>query len=386
MATGRTSHNERCMFSYRPLLGLLLSLLWHAHSQADPACLTRLGATPDAAGYACLRAIYQQPPAHWPPPQVDAGVTWRELGPLPERLTAPAGNPDTPAKVALGEKLFFDPRLSRSQQIACASCHEPDLAFADGRRVSFGHQRAAGKRNSPSAANAGLVQPLFWDGRAADLESQALMPVSDPLEMAFSSDELVVRLRNSPDYPTLFRKAFADPAPLRAEQIAQALASYQRSLLPRNNRFDLFLQGRQQLLSDQQLHGLHLFRGKARCMNCHSGPALSDNRFHNLGLTYYGRRYEDLGRYLVSGRAEDVGAFRTPSLRQVSRTGPWMHNGLFRQLEGILNLYNAGMPRPQPANAQQREDPLFPKTSPLLQPLQLQRAELQALRAFLDTL
>ncbi|MBF0806875.1 cytochrome-c peroxidase, partial [Streptococcus sp. 19428wA2_WM07] len=140
-------------------------------------------------------------------------------------------------------------------------------------------------------------------------------------------------------------------------------------------------------LNDRELLGLHLFRTKARCMSCHSGALLTDQQFHNLGLTYYGRKkYEDLGRYLVTGKNEDVGKFRTPGLRGVAQSGPWMHNGLFPQMVGLLNMYNAGMSRPVPQNAQQAADPKFPVTSPLLRPLQLTSDEIIALKSFLEVL
>lgn len=372
------------MKRYLFLLCGVLSLPLATHAADD--CLARLGPVPDAAGFACLREAYARPPAEWPAPQVDADLAWVELGPLPEYAPGPPDNPHDPRRVALGEKLFFDPRLSRSAQIACASCHEPDLAFADGRRVSFGHDRAAGRRNAPSVVASGLLAPLFWDGRAETLEAQALMPVEDPLEMAFTTRELVARLRKTDDYPALFAAAFG-AAPLDAGQVAMALAQYQRSLTAaaRNTRFERFLAGRPAQLSDPALLGLHLFRTRARCMNCHFGPALSDSRFHNAGLTYYGRRYEDLGLYVRTGLAQDVGRFRTPSLRLVSRTGPWFHNGLFRDLGGVLNFYNVGMPRPRPTPGQ-ADDPLFPVTDARFEPLGLEAAELAALRAFLETL
>ncbi|MCP1603086.1 cytochrome c peroxidase [Pseudomonas citronellolis] len=339
-------------------------------------CATHLDAQP--VDYACLRQVYSQPSANWPAPDISPGLAWRELAPLP---SPPALDE---RQVELGRRLFFDPLLSRSGQIACASCHEPDLAFADGRRVSFGHDRQAGTRNAPSVAMASHFTNLFWDGRAGSLEQQALMPIVDPVEMAFTLDPLLQRLRTHRDYPRAFAEAFGH-TPIDAAQLGRALATYQRTLAPRRNALDRFLLGDGKALSDTQLHGLHLFRGKARCLNCHQGEALSDDSFHNLGLTYYGRRYEDLGRYRVTGRAEDVGAFRTPSLRQVARTGPWMHNGLFGDLRGILNMYNAGMFHPLPT-AQQKNDPLFPKTSPLLEPLRLNAQELQALLDFLQAL
>ncbi|MDF3935624.1 cytochrome-c peroxidase [Pseudomonas citronellolis] len=354
------------------LLAAALLLAGQVHGED---CATPAGGAVD---HACLRRVYSQPSANWPAPNLSPGVAWHELASLPK---PPAQDP---LKVALGEKLFFDPLLSRSGQLACASCHEPDLAFADGRKVSFGHDRQAGRRNAPSVAMASHFSQLFWDGRAGSLEQQALMPIVDPLEMAFTLDPLLTRLREHTDYPRAFATAFGTEV-ISAERLGQALAAYQRSLVPRRGALDRFLLGDSQALSDSQLRGLDLFRGKARCLNCHQGAALSDDQFHNLGLTYYGRKYEDLGRFRVSGRAEDVGAFRTPSLRQVARTGPWMHNGLFPDLRGVLNMYNAGMFHPQPT-AQQKDDPLFPKTSPLLEPLRLDAGELQALLDFLQAL
>ncbi|SCZ75699.1 cytochrome c peroxidase [Pseudomonas sp. NFPP18] len=334
----------------------------------------------------CLRELYSHPPAQWPAPQVDAGVAWQELGPLPERAPSPAYNPYTQQKADLGRRLFFDPRLSRSGQIACASCHEPDLGFADGRRVSFGHDRAAGRRNAPSLVASGLAKSLFWDGRADSLEMQALMPVVDPKEMAFSVAQLVARLRDTTDYPAQFAQVFPGQA-LGAEQVAAALATYQRGLLRVAQRtpFERFLRGQAKALSDQQLQGLHLFRTKARCMNCHFGPGMQDDRFHNAGLTFYGRLREDLGRYEVTGLAQDVGRMRTPSLRLVSHTGPWFHNGLASSLDQVLLFYNAGMPRPVPKEGQ-LQDPLFPVTSAQLKVLELDRTELKALKAFLEAL
>ncbi|MCW3149488.1 cytochrome-c peroxidase [Stutzerimonas stutzeri] len=365
------------------LNALGLALLLASTTPAACTLTQEPGAKPD---YACLRETYSQPPAQWPAPHVDDDVAWQELGPLPERAPSPAGQPFSEARAELGEQLFFDPKLSRSGQIACASCHEPDLAFADGRKVSFGHDRQAGRRNSPSVVMSGFTRHPFWDGRAQGLEGQALMPVVDPLEMAFSIEGLLARLNADSTYRERFAAVFGEPV-IRADMLRQALGDYQRTLVrvARNTRFERFLRGRHEALNDQQLHGLHLYRTKARCMNCHFGPALSDDQFHNAGMTYYGRKYEDLGRYEVTGKTEDVGRFRTPSLRLVSRTGPWIHNGLFPNLMGVLNFYNVGMPRPKPT-AEQQDDPLFPQTSARFKPLDMSRDELNALRSFLDTL
>ena len=334
----------------------------------------------------CIAQQYRQPVAQWPAPQVDADVQWQEMAALPAHAPAPPGNPFSDAKAALGKKLFNDPRLSRSGQIACASCHEADMAFADGRRVSFGHDRQSGRRNAPSLVMSGYSPALFWDGRGGSLEQQAMHPIIDPLEMAFDIPQLLQRLNADAAYREQFAQIFG-AGPITTERTGQALATFQRTLVSatRNTPFEQLLRGRPQRMSDEQLHGLHLFRTKARCMNCHFGPALSDEQFHNVGLSYYGRKYEDLGRYEVTRKPEDVGAFRTPSLRLVMKTAPWMHNGLFVNMEGTLAFYNMGMPRPQP-NAQQVNDSLFPRTSDRLKALNMYKDELRALRSFLDTL
>lgn len=372
------------MIAARSLL-LAATLLAALPAAADEPCSSE--AAVPAAYEQCIARLYRQPVAQWPAPQIDADVQWQEMGPLPERAASPADNPFTEASRALGERLFNDPKLSRSGQIACASCHEPDEAFADGRRVSFGHDRQSGKRNAPSLVMSGFTGHLFWDGRSPSLEAQALVPVTDHVEMAFTTEELLARLNADADYPALFHQTFGASGAITALQISRALATYQRTLVSavRNTAFEQLLRGRPQRMSDRQLFGLHLFRTQARCMNCHFGPALSDDRFHNIGLTYYGRKYQDLGRYNVTGERADVGAFRTPSLRLLSKTAPWMHNGLFVNLAGTVAIYNTGMPRPQPVGAQ-KDDPLFPQTSERLKPLKLNGDQQRALLEFLQSL
>jgi len=338
-----------------------------------------------------LREQYSQPVHLWPKPTLDEGVEHVEIGLIPIP-TFPQANPFSKEKVLLGEKLFHDPRLSRSGQIACASCHDRDLGWADGRAVSFGHDRLKGRRNAPSIENSAFWQMLFWDGREASLEEQALMPILDPVEMNFSIEELEQRLNQNEVYKAEFKKVFnADR--VKATDIAKALATYQRTILSRSSDFDYFLQSSKQKnekaklafskkLSDQALWGLHLFRTKARCMNCHSGPLFSDNKFHNLGLTWYKRELEDLGRFKVTKQPDDVGKFKTPSLRGVMNTKPWMHNGSFANMEGILNVYNAGGFK----FTKDPNDEMSPVTSKLLKPLNLNYEEMKALEAFLHSI
>ena len=378
------THLKKTTFAVAALLaggaGLMMSMEGRASDAlpASAACAADKG-----WDLACLRRTYAQPIAAWPRPQVADGVMPQEMAPV--SAMPPAQVP--PQVAALGQRLFNDPRLSRSNAVACISCHSPAHSFADSKRTSAGHEGRLGQRNAPGLLGVGQLKPLFWDGRASTLEEQALGPLQHQDEMAMDVPALAAKLAALDDYPAQFDAAFGRGAGVTLPRILTALADYQRTLLPPVTRFDTFLEGERTALNDRELLGLHLFRTKARCMTCHSGALLTDQQFHNLGLTYYGRKkYEDLGRYLVTGRDGDVGKFRTPGLRGVAQSGPWMHNGLFPQMVGLLNMYNAGMSRPVPHNAQQAADPKFPVTSPLLQPLQLTSGEIIALKSFLEAL
>ncbi|MEN0109608.1 MAG: cytochrome c peroxidase [Planctomycetota bacterium] len=335
-----------------------------------------------AAYLAEVREWYERPPSEWPGPTVDDGVEHRELGPL-SPVDHPESNPYTPTKKRLGKMLFFDPRISGSGQLACASCHDSDLGWADGRTVSFGHNRRMLGRNAPSIRNSGHRRLMFWDGRAGSIEQQARDVLANADEMHSGDALFIERLEAIPEYRERFEEVFGDSAPT-VERVADALACFQRTIVSSNTPFDRFARGRHDAISDEAISGLHLFRTDARCVNCHNGPLLSDDRFHNIGLTFYGRRFEDLGRYAVTGEPGDVGKFRTPSLRDVLHTGPYMHNGLF-DLNEALVLYNAGMPNERPKRGG-GPDPLFPAKSPLIKPLGLNGADLDDLRAFLATL
>lgn len=330
-----------------------------------------------------LRKLYAQAPALWPKATIDSGVVYAELGVLPE---SPVNLKDSVQRIKaiLGRFLFFDPRLSASNQISCSSCHAPDLNYTDGREVSIGHDHAANSRNAPTLQNVWFLKKLFWDGRAASLEEQAGGPMSSKIEMHQDIKVLPQKLQAVKGYHPLFAAAFGDEK-VTNQRIFESLAIFQRTLVSRKAAFDRFLEGNKNALSDQQVLGLHLFRTKARCMNCHNGPLLTDNEFHNLGLTYYGRKYEDLGRYNVTHQIEDIGKFKTPGLRDVMRTAPWFHNGLFGSIEGVMNMYNAGMPTPK-RRPEQMDDPKFPVKDKLLKGLQLTPAEKAAVIAFMESI
>ncbi|PQO45563.1 cytochrome-c peroxidase [Blastopirellula marina] len=354
----------------------------NAPSSARPEPRPEKSAVKQAELAQQLRAIYSQPQDQWPAPNVDADVKWQEIGLLPE-VTHPKDNPYNESKEALGKALFFDPRLSGTGQMACASCHDPDLAWGDGRTTSFGHSRKMLARNAPSTRFAAYQDSFFWDGRAGTLEEQAVAVLLNPNEMHADPDHVRKVVASITPYQKMFGEAFGDEE-VTIERVGQAIACFERTAVHSRSRFDLFMKGRTNVMSDSAIRGMDLFRRDARCMNCHHGPLFSDGQFHDVGLSYYGRKFEDLGRYEITGEVEDVGRFRTPTLRDVTATGPLMHNGLF-ELAGVLNMYNAGMPTLKRKEFQ-AADKLFPTKSPHLKPLGLNRQDLQDLAAFLGTL
>lgn len=329
-----------------------------------------------------LRSLYSKPIAEWPKPTIDSAVVWSEFKSLPKIDSSYFSLMQRP-EVKLGKLLFFDPILSGSNQISCSSCHNPQNAWGDHLSVPIGHDHTAGTRNTPSLLNVYARKSMFWDGRAKTLEEQALFPIEAHHEMAMNLTQLIPKLKAIPAYRQLFVDAFGDED-FSMPEVMQALAAFQRTLQSRRSRFDEFLDGKYSALNNQEIQGMHLFRTKARCMNCHHGQFLTDEDFHNIGMTYYKRKYEDLGRYLITNKPEDVGKFRTPSLRDVMHTSPWMHNGLFDNIIGILNLYNSGMLMNNPRTEEQLADPLHPHTDKLLKKLELTAEEIQAVAAFLE--
>lgn len=346
------------------------------------ACILACAVTPPDSGEENLRALYERPPAEWPAPTLDPGIEHRELGLVvrPARATQPLEQ----AREELGKLLFFDARLSPTGQMACVSCHDPEIGFGDGRATSFGKDVHALTRNAPSLLNTALRTNWFWDGRAGTLAEQARMVLTNPVEMHSSREHIEGFLRSSKGYRERFEAAFGPGEPTMEHAIEAIVAFESGFVSDGSSAFDDFLEGQHERINDSAIRGLHLFRTRARCLNCHSGPLLTDDRFHNLGLTYYGRKLEDLGRYAVTRDPEDVGKFRTPSLRNIERTAPYMHNGLF-ELEGVINMYSVGMPDID-RKAEQADDPLFPKKSVHIQELNLDARDKADLRAFLQSL
>ncbi|MDO5614731.1 MAG: cytochrome c peroxidase [Cruoricaptor ignavus] len=323
----------------------------------------------------------------WPKPNLhdEAKATFQEIGHLPE-IIYPTDNPYSKEKELLGKTLFFDPRLSKSKQIACASCHDPELAWTDNRTVSFGHDRQTGARNAMTILNSAHISKPFWDGRAESLEAQAQMPIQDPKEMNEHIDIAVETIANIKGYEKLFAQAFGNKE-VTKEKIGKAIATFERGIKSGSTKFDMFIDGKSDALSDDELMGLHLFRTKAQCINCHNSGYFSNNEFINDGTGLLGSKQQDLGLYIITKNPDDAGKFRVPTLREVTRTGPWMHNGAFTPLRDVLTFYNAGNPEPKSKSSTVYEGvALSSKKSNMLKPLNLTNKELDQLEAFLGTL
>lgn len=326
---------------------------------------------------------YRQGQAHWPAAVTEEEVQALPLAAQPVAPVYPESNPFSEERQALGKQLFFERRLSASEQIACANCHDPDLGWADGRRLAIGHNRSRGQMNSPSILNTGHLEQLFWDGRARTLEEQALASWVNPIEMAGDPRAASARLQAVDGYASLFEAAFGT-SEVTPKRIIDAIATFVRGMTMPDTRFDQFMRGQADALSDQEIRGLHLFRTRARCMNCHNGPLLTDGQFHHLGTSFHQvGNFE--GRYRHTGQAAHVGAFRTPPLRGLGATAPYMHNGFAVDLDMLLALYNMGWWQNAPPADKRDEVPLA-QLSPLIKPLHLEADELADLKAFLQTL
>jgi cytochrome c peroxidase len=244
-------------------------------------------------------------------------------------MPVPESNPLTPAKIALGRRLFFDKRLSRDGTLSCVSCHGPQRAFSDGRAVARGIHGAEGTRNAPALINRGYGRSFFWDGHAASLEQQALEPILNPIELGLTEPELERRMG------------------MKVADVTAALASYVRTIRSGDSRFDRYTAGRRDALSDLEKAGLALFRGKGGCNTCHIGPNFTDEQFHNTGVAWREDRFVDPGRFAMSANPRERGAFKTPTLREIARTAPYMHDGSLATLEDVIDFYSRGG-RPNP--------------------------------------
>jgi len=336
-----------------------------------------------------LRKLYSSGHAsQWPKAVLDASVnapTFQDIGVLP-KVVFPASNPYSDEKSNLGKMLFFDPRLSGSGQISCANCHNPELGWTDNLTRSFGHDRQTGGRNAMTILNVGYAKSLFWDGRAASLEAQSTMPIQDQKEMKAHLAVAVENIAKIDGYKEIFDRAFADKQ-INVQNIQMAIATFERTITSPPSKFDKFISGQADAFTDQEVEGLHLYRTKANCISCHNTPYFSDNEFHNDGQTLFGSKNEDLGRFNFTKDKMDIGKFRTPTLREVARTGPWMHHGHFPSILDVVELYNLGNPSPRQNKFKnsERED-MIGSTSPILRKLNLSKLEVRALVAFVEAL
>ena len=266
-------------------------------------------------------------------------------------LPVPGSNPLTSTKVELGKRLFFDKRLSADGTLSCASCHDPEYAFGDKNPLARGIRGQVGVRRTPRLINRGYGSSFFWDGRAATLEEQVVQPLGNRIEMGPSLSEAAARTG------------------IAEATLRDALASYVRTILSGNSAFDRYMAGEAGALDMEQRQGLELFTGKAGCSGCHVGPNFTDERFHNTGAG----TGADRGRAAVTGREQDRGAFKTPSLREAARTPPYMHDGSLATLEQVIDFYDKG----GHAN---------PHLDPEIRALHLSQPERAALASFLRAL
>lgn len=285
---------------------------------------------------------------------------FQPLGDMP----VPEDNPMTDAKVELGKMLFADPRLSANDQVSCMTCHNPSNGWSDGLPTSKGIDVV--RRNAPTVINSGYYDVLFWDGRAASLEEQAAGPLSDAKEMGNTDLEAMVEeVKNIKGYQPYFDEAFDGEITL--ENILKAIGAFERTIVVNDTKFDRFLAGDDQAMTDEEKFGMELFVTKG-CSTCHAGPNFTDLNFHNIGMTD-----DDKGLMERTEKQEDEGKFRTPGLRGVAHTSPYMHDGSVATLEDVVDYYDKGGDG-------------HPNTSELIKPLGLTGEEKRALVAFLEAI
>ena len=255
---------------------------------------------------------------------------------LPEELGA---DPASEALAALGRRLFFDPILSLDRSVSCATCHIPELAFADNEKFSLGIHGKRTLRNTPTLLNRALGSQFMWDGQATTLEQQALLPIENPLEMGLALDRALQRLGQEDAYAPAFQAIFQGP-PTR-ERLGKAIAAFVRRLLVGDSRVDRFRVGNRDVLSTAERGGLWFYESRGGCWRCHSGPNFSDEGFHNTGIgsSLVG---PEPGRQGITGQESDLGGFKTPTLRSLSLTAPYMHDGSLGTLEEVVEFYRQG--------------------------------------------
>jgi cytochrome c peroxidase len=260
------------------------------------------------------------------------------LGLLP--IQWPPDNPYSKAKSDLGKLLYFDKRLSADGTVACATCHHPKFAFADGAAVSTGIKGQKGGRSAPTIFNRAYSLNQFWDGRAATLEEQAKGPMANEIEMGNTHDAVVAKLKAIPGYRPLFKAVFDDEE-LTIDHVAKAIATYERTVLSGNSPYDRWKAGNKKAMTPDQVRGMTVYFSKAKCDQCHEGINFTSNAYHNIGIGT-DKPNPDAGRYIVTKNPAEWGAFKTPTLREIANTAPYMHDGRFNTLEEVVDFYDKG--------------------------------------------
>jgi len=271
-------------------------------------------------------------------------------GLVERNVRIPPDNPLTKAKIELGKQLYFDPRLSEDRTISCASCHDPELGWSNAARFATGVGGQVGGRSAPTIINAAYLNagsprftkvPQFWDGRAEGLDEQALGPIQNPIEMKMTMDAVIARLNKIEGYRKQFQEIFGTN--VTEEGIAKAIASFERTVLSGGAPIDRYMAGDEDAMSEAALRGWKVFNSgnKGNCTACHKYPNFADGAYHNLGVGMDADE-PDLGRYVVTGLEGDKGRFKTPTLREIHRTAPYMHDGSEKTLEAVVEFYVKG--------------------------------------------
>lgn len=334
------------------------------------------------------------------------------LPPVP----VPQDNPITQDKVKLGDKLFHDKRFSTDGKVSCSTCHDPGKAFTDSPlKVSEGIQKLTGTRNAPTVVNAAYMQSQFWDGREPDLEGQSAGPFINPVEMGLPNHDPILKIvRSDAEYQKLFKKAFNKSGKsIEMKHVKQAIASFERTIISGNSPFDRYhFGGDKKAMSDKEVRGLKVFLEQGRCVSCHTisqtHALFSDSRFHNLGVGFdrinkdvnqlasvyrkakrssaevdvevlTNKNTSELGRFAVSTEFKDMGSFKTPTLRNIAKTAPYMHDGSLETLKDVVDFYNNG-------GRVKETDPVFDFQSGGIRPLNLSDDQVEDLVAFMEAL
>jgi len=334
---------------------------------------------------------------------------------LPE-VPVPENNKLTPEKIKLGDKLFHDTRFSSTGKVSCATCHDIKKAFTDSPlKVSEGINKLTGTRNAPTVVNSAYMHSMFWDGREPDLEGQSAGPFINPVEMGLADHKPILKIvRKDAKYKKLFKKAFKKSGTrIKMKHVQQAIASFERTIISGNSKFDRYQYGDdKKALSERELRGLKVFREQGRCVSCHTisqtHALFSDSRFHNLGIGFErinknakelanaftkakknaaevdvavltNKNTSELGRFAVSTQFRDMGSFKTPTLRNIAKTAPYMHDGSLESLLDVVKFYNNG-------GRVNESDPTFDFQSGGIRPLDLSDEQMDDLVSFMEAL